>query len=446
MMWCRSLPFGYLDSPRQACKVSEALAGEMRRRAAGMGVHFFCYVDDYCIVGDTYELTRKGELIFEAVMSEYGMQWAPNKHRGPVQCMEFLGLLLCNVDGARCIALGEERQQKLLSMLEEWAARRPEIGSTLKVTPVEVARLLGHLVFASQVVPGGRTYMQGMLSTFGGLEVDWQHGRVRARHGQWDLVELAEGFWLDVEWWSDHLASRNCVPIDAPRRCEAMVAGTDASDWGAGTVAWIDGHKEECNLRFTRAEKRRPINFRELLGIVRITELYGHRLHGFRVMIETDSMAAKGAAEKMASTAACMQEQLRRLYELAERHEIEIKLVHTPGAKLFRPDQTSRGDPIEEPRVRVRKEAFEVLDVRFGPFTEFVGAERRYARHSGCRAEEGTGVRLWVHPAYNTVGSALRLLGHRLAGYDGDEASNRGPPPSRIVIVPYAPRESIYIE
>ena len=38
LMWCSALPFGYLDSPRQACKVSEALAGEMRKRAAGKGI------------------------------------------------------------------------------------------------------------------------------------------------------------------------------------------------------------------------------------------------------------------------------------------------------------------------------------------------------------------------------------------------------------------------
>ena len=106
---------------------------------------------------------------------------------------------------------------------------------------MEVAKLLGHLVFASQVVPGGRTYMQSMLSTFSGLEIDWKHGRVRPKSGHWGLVELSDEFWLDLEWWSDHLELRNCVPIDGSKPCEAMVAGTDASDWGAGTVAWIDG-------------------------------------------------------------------------------------------------------------------------------------------------------------------------------------------------------------
>ena len=193
-------------------------------------------------------------------------------------------------------------------------------------------------------------------------------------------------------------------------------------------------------MKFTHAEKRRPINFRELLGIVRVVEIFGHRMRGCQIMIETDNTAAKGAAEKLASTAASMQEMLRRLYALAERHDITVKLIHTPGAKLFRPDQTSRGDPIEEPRVRLRGQEFALFEARFGPFTECVGAERRFPITEAAQASvRSAGCRLWVHPAHNTVGSALRLVGERMAGYDGDDASHLGPPPSGVVIVPFAP-------
>ena len=141
------------------------------------------------------------------------MQWSPAKHRGPVQCLEFLGLLLCNVEGHRCIALTEARQAKLRMMINDWLQRRSVDGGVVKALPVDVAKLLGHLVFASQVVPGGRTYMQSMLSTFSGMEVDWKHGRVRTHRGSWDLVSLSPEFWIDLEWWSDHLEVRNCVQL-----------------------------------------------------------------------------------------------------------------------------------------------------------------------------------------------------------------------------------------
>ena len=90
--------------------------------------------------------------------------------------------------------------------------------------------------------------------------------------------------------------------------------------------------------------------------------------------------------------------------------------------------------------MRLCQREFALLDARFGPFTEFVGAERRHTTDNVERlglCEYGS--RLWVHPAHNTVGSALRLIGERLSGYDGDDSSHRGPPPSGVIVVPYAP-------
>ena len=70
-------------------------------------------------------------------------------------------------------------------------------------------------------------------------------------------------------------------------RGEAAITGTDASGWGTGQVAWLDGGREEEVLIFTRAERRRPINFRELRGCLRVLELWGesgaeedHRMGG----------------------------------------------------------------------------------------------------------------------------------------------------------------------
>ena len=164
---------------------------------------------------------------------------------------------------------------------------------------------------------------------------------------------------------------------------EAAVTGTDASGWGAGQLAWIDGGREEVQLEFTSAEQRRPINWRELLGILRVFEHFGARLRGRLVLVETDNMSAKGAAEKRASKAEDSQELVRRLLEVCEEHDIELRVCHTPGALLHRPDQTSRGDPVEEPRMRLCAAAYGELAARFGPFTEWIGAERRHAR-VGC--------------------------------------------------------------
>ena len=49
--------------------------------------------------------------MLEALLAEFGVEWAPHKQRGPCSVIEFLGMLLCNVEGARCIALTEGRQR-----------------------------------------------------------------------------------------------------------------------------------------------------------------------------------------------------------------------------------------------------------------------------------------------------------------------------------------------
>ena len=432
LMQCARLPFGYVDSPRLFCSVTEAIAGELRKRAAGMGIHYLVFVDDFLCIGDTEELARKGGEMLEQVLAEFGLEWAPHKQRGPTQCIEFLGLLICNVEGARCIALTESRQRKVRALIDEWLARQPGGKGLLKVEPRELARLLGNLVFASQCVPGGRTYMQGMLSQFAGLEVDWRHGRVRPTRSGAALEEMtvSAAFWRDLEWWDAHFEQRNCVSMDVPTHGEAAITGTDASDWGTGQLVWLDGAREEVQLRFSQAEQRRSINWRELLGILRVFEFYGERLSGRLVLVETDNMAAKGAAAKRASNAPDMQELLRRLLEVAARHGITLRFTHTPGVKLTRPDQTSRGDPVEEPRMRVRADEFAMLSDRFGPFSEMLGAERGHRQSDAQDTGGSETTRLWMHPTYNTVGSALRMLGERLMAADGGRASG-------LVIVPH---------
>eukprot|EP00966_Prymnesium_polylepis_P197559 4578210-Prymnesium_polylepis.1 len=62
---------------------------------------------------------------------------------------------------------------------------------------------------------------------------------------------------------------------------EGVLTGTDVSGWGTGQILWLDGGREESHLQFTMAEKRRPINWRELfMGVWRVCVLGGERLRG----------------------------------------------------------------------------------------------------------------------------------------------------------------------
>ena len=163
---------------------------------------------------------------------------------------------------------------------------------------------------------------------------------------------------------------------------------------------------------------------------MRTVEWFGNRLEGKTVMIESDNMSARTAADQMSSTSADMAELVRRLLDLAVRHKIKVVCTHTPGEKLDRPDRSSRGDPIEEPRARVKVGEYEAIERRHGPFTEFIGPERRYELRTPRNRDEPERERLWLHPSFSTVGSALRLACYRM----GQDSTASG-----IVVVPDHP-------
>ena len=437
---CTRLPFGFKNSPVEFCEMTEALAQKMRERA-GSGVHFFVFVDDFLVVGDTEELTRYGCSVLEDVLTEFGIQWAPHKRRGPARVIEFLGQLISNSPNApRCIALTEKRQQKLKIMLESWWSKRRGDHDRVEVNPRELAVLLGHLVFASQCVPNGRTFMQSMLSSFKGLVVDWRRGSVRHLGGPWSKMWVNASFFEDVEWWTSHLERANCVPLIKRAQVGEPVAlvGTDASDYAAGGLSYVDGQREEVKLVFTEAERRRPINWRELLGILRTIQVWGPRHIGHRVLVESDNMAAVATASQLKSKAEDMQELVRRILEEVKKNNLQLRVTHTPGKKLNRPDEISRpGDPPVEPRYRLSAPFFKVLEQRFGNFTSLLGAERRFPRCPNVlngrmpgskpvsldtntvlintKDDRTTKPRLFLHPDHATAGSALRIIGERMA-------------------------------
>ena len=421
LLWASRLPFGYLDSPRLFCGLTEALVGRLRQQVAGLDIQFYVFVDDILVVGGDEALTRRGMEVLEQEFAARGVQWAPHKRRGPCRCIEFLGLLLANTDEQRGITLTEKRLRGLEALIGEWMEREPEEGE-LAVDPTEIARVLGRLVFASQVVRGGRTQMQSMLSTFKGTRVDWRRGVVEIDGVRGQALRLRPAFWRDLRWWHEHLRYRAFSPFaDVPSPADLVVAGTDASDWGTGQVIWRDGGREESRLRFLHAERRRPINWRELLGIWRSVRLLGSRLRGKRVLIESDNMAAVRSVQKGASKAEDMQELVRRILRCAEEHDFHLVVTHTPGEKLDRPDQTSRGDPVEEPRVRLSEDPWSQVVGLYGSFSGLIGAEREHEVARSSR--EGGGSRLWLHPTFNTVGTALRRVGERLEGGGGTTVS-----------------------
>ena len=78
--------------------------------------------------------------------------------------------------------------------------------------------------------------------------------------------------------------------------------------------------------------------------------------------------------------------------------------------------------------MRLGLSTFEAVSRARGPFSSYLGAERGHAlvgadaaAGSDARSAANEPARLWAHPTFNTVGTALRRIEERLEG--GGEAS-----------------------
>ena len=84
-------------------------------------------------------------------------------------------------------------------------------------------------------------------------------------------------------------------------------------------MMWDSGLRAETSLRFTLAERARSINWRELLGIVRVLEQFGTELGGRTLLVEGDNTSSLAAAANASSTAEDSHELVRRLGERTEQ-------------------------------------------------------------------------------------------------------------------------------
>ena len=158
-----------------------------------------------------------------------------------------------------------------------------------------------------------------------------------------------------------------------------MVFGTDASNKASGGGAWLSGEREDTRHRWSTWELAQPIHFRELAGAVDLIEHYGQRVAGRTIIIETDNMASMYCIRRRRARTEPMAEQLRRLYALAARWDINVRVIHTSGVDLVHPDGVSRDRAPKAPRQRFNAAEWNKLSRRWGPFHKGLGAEMEHA-------------------------------------------------------------------
>ena len=182
---------------------------------------------------------------------------------------------------------------------------------------------------------------------------------------------------------------------------------TDASDWGAGAVADIDGSSEEASWKWTAYETALPINWRELNGVYLFLKRWGPRLDGSFVHLEVDNLSSVWALRLMRARAPMMAELIRRIAIICAVHGIDLDVTHLAGKLNVRPDGISRGEVDRLHRFRIEPASFESLTRVVGLPTLSWGGESD-ASEELPSSIVGLPERLWINVPFLVLEDALK--------------------------------------
>jgi hypothetical protein len=197
--------FGLKSAPRIASLLLDVVSSAL----ADAGVEHTRYLDDFFIVASTAERAWASAHAAAAIIKDFGLALAPDKVEGPLQRLEFLGIVVDSLQ--QTLSISEERRGELMALLAEFKGRR---WSSIQ----KLQSLLGKLSFAATVLPGARPFMRRIIDRIAGRS----SGK----------IPLGAAFKADITYWQSHLDSWNGTAKWRSVRTSPFVFASDASTSG----------------------------------------------------------------------------------------------------------------------------------------------------------------------------------------------------------------------
>ena len=233
------LPFGARRSP----EVFNDLTQAVRRIMAHKGFSIVAYLDDFFLVGDTYEECWEAMQVLLRLLRKLGFAINYSKIEGPTTSLVFLGILLDSV--RMVLELPQRRLHELRKCLLHYQSRA-------KVTKKDLQSLAGKLNWASQCVYGGRFHLRRILDRIATLKQPWHRTRVTS-----DMK-------ADMAWWIQFMSVFNGITPMVDNRPGTAIS-TDACPVASGACF-------ANNWVYTRWDnwpgtQDLHINFKEVLAV-----------------------------------------------------------------------------------------------------------------------------------------------------------------------------------
>lgn len=323
------LPFGLRSAPFLFNQLSDAVEWVLINK---FPISAVCHIlDDFFICeppedGPLPDKRCKESLAFMlSTFRQLNIPIAQEKTIGPVQVIEFMGIIL---DSIRMEArLPDDKIQRIKAAFSQWSTRK---SCTLK----ELQSLIGTLNFACKVIPPGRPFLQRMILLTKGIQKPHHH------------IKLSKGFHKDLELWQQFVNNWNGAGFflsSTWSTLDTLHLHTDASGTiGYGGIFGSQWFQGKWLSHQTLSSPGISIDWQELYAIVIACHLWGKFWCNKRIIFFCDNQVVVDVINTKRSKSPRMMDLVRNLTLTTLHNNTYIKAEHIPGKLNSVADALSR--------------------------------------------------------------------------------------------------------
>ena len=323
------LPFGLRCAPYLFNQLSDAVEWILINKCQ---ISFVCHIlDDFLIIEPQADILPINSLCQQSLsamlmtFNNLNIPIAPDKTQGPLQDLEFMGIIL---DSLKMEArLPADKINRLSLLIQQFENKH---SCTLK----ELQSLIGSLNFACKVVPPGRPFLQRMIDLTRNIKKSHHH------------IKLNAGFYKDLQMWKIFISNWNGANFFISSTWEGsdfLELYTDASgSKGYGGIfksKWFQG---TWHAKQQLGSPGISIAWQELFAIVVACQIWGELLREKRILFNCDNEAVVSMINTKRSHIPRVMDLIRHLTLLTMQYNFYIKAQHIPGKRNAIADSLSR--------------------------------------------------------------------------------------------------------
>jgi hypothetical protein len=329
-----ALVFGRKDAPR----VVTLLLNVVSAAVVDAGAPHVRYLDDFFLAATSPQRAWACTFTAATILTDFGLALSLPKFEGPLQRIEFLGIVIDSVK--ETLEISEERRHELMGLLFAFAKRKDS-------SVVRLLSLLGKLAFAATVLPGAKPFTRRIIDVVAGRK--------------FGVRRLTADFKADCRYWRRHMSEWNgtCrwrAPTATPfvfasdastsgfayglESCSAeqlrrLPPGMQPGDVRSGTWSCANGDA-------ARQQSSAQIQWGEFFCPLAAAVEFGPLLRDSHVVFVVDNESDVHVINRLRSREPRVSALLRCLCDAARQHNFSFMAVHRAGVDNVLMDWASR--------------------------------------------------------------------------------------------------------